>query len=127
MGVPTSQAEVTRAQETVIAAEAARAVAELAAETSTQEATATWESVTTLVRDTEDRAALAEREAWERVLWVEVESAAALASAREVAEGLVWRIALLEGELTEVHRTWEVAEENSWGLSNTAADVEQRR
>jgi hypothetical protein len=68
MGVPTSQAEVTRAQETVIAAEAARAVAELAAETSTQEATATWESVTTLVRDTEDRAALAEREAWERVL-----------------------------------------------------------
>jgi hypothetical protein len=54
MGVPTSQAEVTRAQETVIVAEAARAVAELAVETSTQEATATWESVTTLVRDTED-------------------------------------------------------------------------
>jgi hypothetical protein len=54
MGVPTSQAEVTWAQEIVIATEAARAVAELAAETSTREATATWESVTTLVRDTED-------------------------------------------------------------------------
>jgi hypothetical protein len=58
---------------------------------------------------------------------VEVESVEALASAHEVAEGLVWRITLLEGELTEVHRTREVAEENSWGLSNTAADVEQRR
>jgi hypothetical protein len=45
---------------------------------------------------------LAEREARERVSGVEVESSMAPASAHEEAECLVWKIALLEGELAEV-------------------------
>jgi hypothetical protein len=40
------------------------------------------------VRDAEARAALAEREAWERVLRVEAKSASALASGRGEAEDL---------------------------------------
>jgi hypothetical protein len=35
---------------------------------------------------------------------MEVENAMALASAREDAEGLVWKIALLEGEFAEERR-----------------------
>jgi hypothetical protein len=50
-----------------------------------------------------------------------------LASAREDAEGLVQKIALLEGELAEARRDREVAEENSCGLSNTATDAKQWR
>jgi tetrahydromethanopterin S-methyltransferase subunit F len=42
-----------------------------------------------LVKDVEDRAALIEREARERVSGVEAESTAMLASAHEEAEGLV--------------------------------------
>jgi hypothetical protein len=44
---------------------------------------------------------LVEREAWERVPRMEAENATTLASAREDAEGLVQKIALLEGELAE--------------------------
>jgi hypothetical protein len=51
--------------------------------------------------DAEDRATLAERGALERVSRVEVLNAVALASTREDAEGLVQKITLLEGELTE--------------------------
>jgi hypothetical protein len=53
------------------------------------------------VKDVEDRAALAEREARERVSIMEVDNAMALASAREDVEVLVWKIALLQGELAE--------------------------
>jgi hypothetical protein len=52
----------------------------------------------------EDWVTLAERVARERVSRVEVESAAMLASAHEEAKCLVWKIALLEGELVEVRR-----------------------
>jgi hypothetical protein len=65
------------------AAEAARVAAVLAVETSSQEAAVTWDSATTWVKDAEDRAALMEREAQERVLRVVAESTMALASACE--------------------------------------------
>jgi hypothetical protein len=53
----------------------------------------------------EDRATLLEREALERVSIVEVENTVASASAHENVEGLVWKIALLEGKLVEEHQT----------------------
>jgi hypothetical protein len=84
------------------------------------------ESVTTLVRDVEDRTTLAEMEARERVSRVEMESATMLTFAHEEAKGLARRIALLEGELAESHRAREMAEENSRGLSNAMADSDQR-
>jgi hypothetical protein len=40
-----------------------------------------------------------ETKAWEWVLRVEAENIVALASAHKDAKGLVWKIALLEGEL----------------------------
>jgi hypothetical protein len=58
-------------------------------------------------------------------LKVEMESVTTLASAHREAEGLVWMIALLKGELTEAHRARELAEENSLGLSDAAADAKQ--
>jgi hypothetical protein len=58
---------------------------------------------------------------------VEVKSIMALASACKKAKGLVWRIALLEGELAEAHQDREMAEENSWGLSDAVADAKQQR
>jgi hypothetical protein len=68
-------------------------------ETSALEVAATWDSATICVKDTEDRATLVETKAWEWVLRVEVENIVALASAHKDAKGLVWKIALLEGEL----------------------------
>jgi hypothetical protein len=56
---------------------------------------------------------------------VEVESVAVVASAHGEVEDFTRRIALLEGELVEVRQAQETAEENSRGLSDTAADVEQ--
>jgi hypothetical protein len=95
------QVEVTLEQEAVAAVEASRAVVVLAAETSAQEAAAAWGSAVILVKDVEDRAALVEREARERVLGGEAESTAALAPTCEEAEGLVLKFTLLEGELAE--------------------------
>jgi hypothetical protein len=117
---------VTRAREAAVAIEAARVAAELEAKTFAEEATTARESVVALVRDVEDRATLARWEARERVLRVEVKSVAVLASAHEKAEGLVRRIALLEGDHAEVHQAREMAEENSRVLSNAAADAERR-
>jgi hypothetical protein len=57
---------------------------------------------------------------------VEVESIVMLASTHEEAEGFVRKIVLLKGELVEVHRAREVAEENSRSLSDVAADAERR-
>jgi hypothetical protein len=96
-------------------------------ETSTQEAATALDSATILVKDTEDRATLAEREAYERVSRVEVESATELASTCEEVEGLVQKVALLEGEVVEPRQSRELAEEISHGLSDAAADAEQRR
>jgi hypothetical protein len=86
--VPALQAEVTRARE--IAAATAAAVV--------------WGSATLCIKYAEDRAALAEREARERESRVEVENVVSLASAHEDAEGLLRKIALLEGELAEERR-----------------------
>jgi hypothetical protein len=52
----------------------------------------------------------------------EVEDAAVLASAREDAEGLVWRVTLLKGELVEVPQAREVAEEKFCRLTDTSVD-----
>jgi hypothetical protein len=49
-----------------------------------------------------------------------------LAFALEDAEGLVWKIALLEGKLAQENQAWELAEANSHGLFDMAADVEHR-
>jgi hypothetical protein len=59
------------------------------------------------------------------VLRVEAESVMMLTSAHEEVKGLVRRIALLEGELAEKHQAWEMAMENSQGLSGAAADAER--
>jgi hypothetical protein len=91
MSLPTLLVEVTQEREVVAAAEVIR-VMEHAVETSAQEAATSRESAMTLVKDAKDQTTLDEREAWERVSRVEVESAAALASPRDEAEGLVWKI-----------------------------------
>jgi hypothetical protein len=57
---------------------------------------------------------------------VEAENAVALASAHEDAEGLVWKIALLKGELAEARWAREVPEENSHGLSDAVDDAKHR-
>jgi hypothetical protein len=98
----------------------------LVAETSTQEDTLAWDSTTLRVKDAEDRTALVEREAWERALRIEAENAATLAFAHEDAEGLVWKITLLEGELTDERRAHELAKENSHCLFDAAADVKRQ-
>jgi hypothetical protein len=72
------------------------------AEASVQEAATTRESIVALVKE-EDRATLAEREAWERVPRMEAESVTVLASTHGDAEVFARRIALLEGELMEAH------------------------
>jgi hypothetical protein len=95
------QAKVTPAWEAATAVEATRIVVVLATETSTQEAATAWDSAALRVKDAKDQDTLVEREAWESVLRVEVENTVTLASAREDVEGLVQKIALLEGELAE--------------------------
>jgi hypothetical protein len=115
------QAVLTRAWEAAATVEATRVMAILAAETSAQEATTTCDSTTIHVKEVEDWATLVEREVWERVLRVEVENATLLASAREDVESLVRKVALLKGELAEVPRAREVAEDNFRGLSDDAA------
>jgi hypothetical protein len=71
----------------------------LAVETSTQDTATAWDNATLCVKDVEDRATLVEREALEWVSRAEAENVAALASAREDAEGFACKIALLEDEL----------------------------
>jgi hypothetical protein len=79
-----------------------RSGAVLATETSAQEDVATRGRAVAWVEDAEDRAALMEREAWERMLRVEEESTVVLASTREETESLVRKVTLLEGEHAEV-------------------------
>jgi hypothetical protein len=61
------------------------------------------------VKDAKDRASLAEREEMERVSRAKVENTTVLASAREDAEGFVWKISLLEGELAVERQGWEAS------------------
>jgi hypothetical protein len=71
-------------QEAAAAMEAAHVTAVLSTTTSTQEAAVLRDGITVCFKDAEDRATLAERDTWERVL-----RAMALASTREQTEGLV--------------------------------------
>jgi hypothetical protein len=103
-------AEVTRAQETATTVEVTCDVAMLTAEASAREAVEAWDSTAIHVKDVEDRATLAEREALERVSRAKVENAMALASSCEDAKGLAQKIALLEDELAAECRAWEVSE-----------------
>jgi hypothetical protein len=82
----------------------------LTTETSVWEAVAAWDSIALRVKDAEDRATLAEREALERVSRAEVENATALASTREDVEGLARKITLLEDELAAELQAREVSE-----------------
>jgi hypothetical protein len=82
--------------------EVARVTVVLATETFAQEAAAAWDSIIVCFRDMEDWTSLAERDYWERVSRVEAENAVALGSAHDDTKGLVWQVALLEGEFAEV-------------------------
>jgi hypothetical protein len=62
------------------------------------------------IKDVEDQAALAEREALERVSQVEAENSAAPASIREDAAGLAQKIALHEDNLARERRAREMSE-----------------
>jgi hypothetical protein len=84
-----------------IPAEATRSKAVRAAAAFAQEAMMARERVEALIKDVEAWAALAEREAQERVLKAEAESTASLALVHREAEESARRVALLEGELTD--------------------------
>jgi hypothetical protein len=103
-------AEVTRVQETTATMEATHVAAMLTAETSTREPIVVRDSATLYERDVENQAALAEREALDKVSRVEVENATLLASAHEDAEGLARKFALFEDNLAAEHRAREVSE-----------------
>jgi hypothetical protein len=60
---------------------------------------------------------------WARV----VENVTVQAFVPEDAEGLVRKVALLEGELAEVHQAWEVTEKKFCSLSDMLADGTRRR
>jgi hypothetical protein len=107
------KARLTQARAAVTTTEVAHVATMLDAETSTKVATVSWDSAEGRIRDAEDWAALAEREAWERVLRANVKNTTTLASTHEDALGLVCKVALLKGELAEARRAWEVAEEKS--------------
>jgi hypothetical protein len=108
--VPVLRVEVTWVQEAAAAVEDARVVAMLVVETSAWEPTTAWDSATLCVKDAEDQATLAEREALERVLRAEMENAVVLASAREDVEGFARKIALLEDELAAERQARDVSE-----------------
>jgi hypothetical protein len=90
--------------------EATHAMVVLAIETSAQEVTVAWDGANLHIKDAEDWAALAEREALERVSRAEAENSTALSSARADAEGLKQKIVLLEDELAEERRVWQTPE-----------------
>jgi hypothetical protein len=95
--------EVASMQEAIAVAEATHAVIVLAARTSAPEAAAAWDSATLRIEDAKDRAILTEGEALERVSRAESENSAVLASAHADAEGIAWKVVLLDGELVEEH------------------------
>jgi hypothetical protein len=86
-----------------------------------------WESTTAFVKEAEDRAVLAEREAGEKVLNMEVESGIALASTRGKAKGITRRIALLDGMLAEARHAQDTIEMNFRGTSDMEADANYQR
>jgi hypothetical protein len=101
---------VTRAWGAIAATETDQATTLIAADTSAQEAIAVWDDTTLRIKDAEDRAALAEREALERVSRAETENSTALTSICEDAEGLARKITLLEDEPVRERRARETSE-----------------
>jgi hypothetical protein len=108
--VPTLLAEVTQVWEIATAVEVTCATAMLPVDTSAREAVVVQDSTILHVKDVEDRAALVEREALERVSRAEAENATTLTSTHEDAEVHAQKIALLEDKLAAEHRAWEVSE-----------------
>jgi hypothetical protein len=95
---------VTQAWGAIAAVEADHATTVLATKTFAHEVVAVRDDATLRIKDAEDRAALAEREALERVSRVEVENFAPLASICEDVEGFARKITLLEDELVRERR-----------------------
>jgi hypothetical protein len=56
----------------------------------------------------------------------EMENVAVLASILGDGEGFVCKVVLLEGELAEAHRAWEVAEGKVHSLSGSSAEGARR-
>jgi hypothetical protein len=104
------QAEVSRAQEAITAVEASHVAAMLATETSAWEAAMAWDSTNLRIKGAKDWAALAERDAQERVSLAEVENSIALSSARADTEDLLRKLILLEDKLAEECRVRETSE-----------------
>jgi uncharacterized hydantoinase/oxoprolinase family protein len=105
--VPAVLVEVTQVWEATAATNAAQAMTMLAAETSSRKAIAVWDSTTLHVEGVEDWAALAEREALERVSRSDAKNATTLASACEDVEGFVGKIALHEDKLMKERQAHE--------------------
>jgi hypothetical protein len=84
--VAAMRVEVTRMREVVAAMEAARAVSVLTAKASAWEAAMAWDGATLRIKDAEDRATPAEREALEWVSRAEADNSVELASARDDVE-----------------------------------------
>jgi hypothetical protein len=107
-GVPVLQVEVTQEWEVAVAAEATHITAVHDADTSAWEVVVAQNSAMIRIKDAEDQATQVEREAQERASRVDTENATVLASTSEHVEGLVRKIALLEGEHAEAHRdSWQ--------------------
>jgi hypothetical protein len=56
----------------------------------------------------------------------EMENVVVLASVQGGAEFFIHKVALLEGELAEAHRAWEVAEKKVHSLSGSSAEGVRR-
>jgi hypothetical protein len=85
-------------------------LAVVAAKISAADVATAWDSATLHIKDVEDHAGLEDKEALERVSWVEAENSTALTSVREDVEGLALKITLLEDELKREHRGRETFE-----------------
>jgi hypothetical protein len=111
MHVAALRAEDTHTREAIAAVEAARAIAVLTIEASTREAAVAHD------RGVEDKDALAESEALERVSRAEVENSAVLTSAHDDAKGIAKKIALLESELVEERQARKMSERDTGSVS----------
>jgi hypothetical protein len=76
-------------------------------------AAVTWDNAALRVKDANDRAALVEREALERVSRAEAENTTVLDSTREDVKGFVRKIGLHEDDLAAERQAREASESNS--------------
>jgi hypothetical protein len=82
-----------------------------------------WGRVKASINEAEAWATLTEREAQEKVLKTEAESAASLAYVNTKAIEFARMVALLEGELDDACRARDTTEVNFQGLSDKSTDV----